>query len=44
MRVALQDLRLERLFVVCPGERDYALDERIRVVALRNVETLAVEA
>ena len=36
MRVALDDLRLERLFVVYPGEKDYALDDRIRVLALRN--------
>jgi hypothetical protein len=40
MRVALEDLQLERLFVVFPGERNYTLDDRIRVVALRNVEAL----
>ena len=40
MRVALDDLKLERLFVVYPGEKDYTLDDRIRVVALRNVEGL----
>jgi uncharacterized protein len=40
MRVALEDLQLERLFVVFPGERDYMLDDRIQVVALRNVEAL----
>jgi predicted AAA+ superfamily ATPase len=44
MRAALEDLRLERLFVIYPGETDYALDERIRVVPLRNVEGLASEA
>ena len=46
MRVALDDLRLEHLFVVYPGEKDYALDDRIRVLALRNVgsvEGLQVE-
>lgn len=37
MRVALDDLRLERLFVVYPGEKDYALDDRIQVLALRNI-------
>lgn len=37
MRVALDDLRLERLFVVYPGEQDYALDDRIQVLALRNI-------
>ena len=40
MRVALDDLKLERLFVVYPGEKDYTLDDRIRVLALRNVEGL----
>jgi hypothetical protein len=37
MRVALDDLRLERLFIVSPGEKDYALDDRIQVLALRNI-------
>lgn len=41
MRVALDDLHLERLIVVYPGERDYALDDRITALALRNVEGLA---
>jgi hypothetical protein len=40
----MEDLKLDRLIVVYPGETDYALDERIRVVALRNVERLASEA
>lgn len=44
MRVAMEDLKLDRLFVIYPGDTDYALDDRIRVVALRNVETLALEA
>jgi hypothetical protein len=40
MRVALDDLKLERLFVIYPGETDYILDERIHVRGLRNVEGL----
>jgi len=40
MRVALDDLKLERLFVVYPGEKDYALDDRIHVLGLRSVERL----
>jgi hypothetical protein len=40
MRMALDDLKLERLFVIYPGERGYALDDRIHVLALRNVEAL----
>ena len=40
MRVALDDLKLERLYVIYPGEKDYALDDRIEVLALRNVARL----
>ncbi|HEY3383924.1 MAG TPA: ATP-binding protein [Vicinamibacterales bacterium] len=43
MRTALDDLRLERLFVIYPGEKDYALDDRIQVLALRNVEGLVTK-
>jgi predicted AAA+ superfamily ATPase len=41
MRVALDDLRLQRLVVVYPGETDYALDDQIEVLALPSVEKLA---
>jgi len=34
MRIAMADLRLERLFVVFPGDRPYALDEKIDAVPL----------
>ena len=37
MRVALDDLKLERLFVIYPGDKDYTLDDRIEVLALRPV-------
>lgn len=40
MRAALDSLRLECLVVIYPGEKDYTLDERIQVLALRNVEGL----
>jgi len=40
MRAALGDLKLERLFVIYPGEKDYALDDRIEVLALRSVARL----
>jgi uncharacterized protein len=40
MRVALEDLRLDRLFVLYPGEKDYPLDDRLHVIALRNLEAL----
>jgi hypothetical protein len=41
MRVALVELKLERLWVLYPGEKDYALDPRIEVVAMAHVEELA---
>jgi uncharacterized protein len=37
IRAALDDLALERLFVVYPGEKDYPLDDRIHVLALGNM-------
>ena len=37
MRSAFDTLRLDRLTVVYPGERSYDLDDRIRVVALREL-------
>ena len=40
MRVALDDLKLEHLFVIYPGEKDYTLDDRIHVLALRHIERL----
>ena len=42
MRAALDDLKLAQLIVVYPGEKDYVLDERIQVVGLRNIASLAV--
>lgn len=38
MRMALDDLKLDRLFVVYPGEKDYTLDARIEAVPLPNLE------
>ena len=34
MRIALGDLRLERLFVVYPGTESYSLDDRVEVVPI----------
>lgn len=41
MHTALADLKLQRLYVVYPGERSYSLDERIRVVPLSTIPELA---
>ena len=44
MRVAMDDLKLQRLFVIYPGEKDYTLDDRIQVLGLRNLERLSALA
>lgn len=41
MRVALEDLGLEHLWVVYPGDEEYALDDRISVLPVAEVGTLA---
>lgn len=41
MRAALHDLQLARLFVVYPGDKDYALDESIEAIQLAHVEQLS---
>jgi len=41
MNVALQDLGLEHLWVIYPGQKEYALDERTSVVPLEAVARLA---
>jgi hypothetical protein len=43
MLVALEDLGLERLWVVYPGAREYALHEAISVVPLASIPALADE-
>ncbi|MFH2119870.1 MAG: hypothetical protein ABIJ25_05670 [Pseudomonadota bacterium] len=39
MRIALTDLKLERLIVVYPGEQCYALAEKVDVLPLSVVMT-----
>ena len=41
MRVALNDLELEHLWVVYPGHEAYALDDRISVLPIANIPALA---
>ncbi len=41
MRTALEDLKLERLYVIYPGDRDYTLDDKIEVLSFPRVEKLA---
>jgi hypothetical protein len=40
MLSAVKSLKLKKLFVVYPGERDYAIDDTIEVFGIRNVEKL----
>ena len=40
MRIALDDLKLERLFVVYPSERRYALDKSAEALPLRELAVL----
>lgn len=42
MRAAIEDLRLERLFIVHPGAASYPLGERLEVVGLGDLPALAV--
>ncbi len=41
MRVALDDLGLEHLWVVYPGQHEYALDERISALPVHSLPNLA---
>lgn len=38
MRIAVHDLKLSKLFVICPGKENYDLDERIQVVSILSLE------
>jgi len=41
MRVALEDLKLEHLWIVHPGDSEYPLDERITVIPAKRIPELA---
>ena len=40
MRVALEDLRLNHLWIVYPGDEGYVLDDRISVLPVAEIGTL----
>lgn len=40
MHVAIQDLRLEHLWVVYPGHQEYSLDDKISVISIDSVPIL----
>jgi hypothetical protein len=37
MQAAIQDLKLEHLWVVYPGRQEYPLDDRISVIPLKTI-------
>jgi hypothetical protein len=37
MRIAMEDLRLERLWVIYPGANGYPMDDRIECVSLAQL-------
>ena len=41
MRTALEDIELEKIWVVYPGSKQYALDDSIEVIPLTAIPTLA---
>jgi hypothetical protein len=40
MTVAMQDLQLERLWVIYPGNQEYQLDEGIFVIPMSSIPNL----
>jgi len=44
MRTAIEDLKLDRLIVVAPGERSCPIDEKIEAVAVGELEKLRTMA
>ncbi len=38
MKIALQDLNLERLFIIYPGKDSFPLDEKVQVVSILELE------
>lgn len=42
MLLAIEDLSLERIFIIYPGEKDYALHDKIQVKAAKNIWSLDV--
>ncbi len=39
LRIAMEDLRLHRASIVYPGDRAYALDDKVRVIPVSQIET-----
>lgn len=42
MLLAIEDLSLERIFIIYPGEKDYSLHDKIQVIAAKNIWSLTI--
>ena len=40
MRIAVRDLKLEKLYVIYPGKKNYELDHRIQIISILNLEKI----
>lgn len=40
MHVALQDLKLDRLFIIYPGDQEYEIDDKIAVISINRIPDL----
>jgi predicted AAA+ superfamily ATPase len=43
MHIALDDLKLDHLYIITPGERSYPLNENISVTSLASISTIQQE-
>ena len=41
MHIAIEDLELEHLWVIYPGDQKYSLDSKITVIPLENILQLS---
>jgi hypothetical protein len=42
MLLAIEDLSLEQIYIIYPGEKDYALHDKIKVIAAKNIWSLVI--
>jgi hypothetical protein len=42
MLLAIEDLSLEQIFVRYPGEKDYTVNDKINVIAAKNIWSLVI--
>jgi hypothetical protein len=42
MLLAIEDLSLEKIYIIYPGEKDYALHDKIQVIAAKSIWSLDI--